>query len=223
MWPKNSFIANSNEKPYWGIGILGVAKANNIQLLNNTIKDFSAGAIVANPAEVIDTMIIDGNILTGNGYANRPAFNAGVPQNYFFKNNISNEPSIFSGANIKMNIIRPFYYSIKSISILEFIAVFAGIIALLFSRRENIYFYPMALMSVLIYTFISLEKEIWGQVIIKPRWHFNGHLGLAAMVKKRSEKTQDHSCHFIFKKRITFKPGIFCCNVYSYFSLHFLL
>jgi nicotinamide mononucleotide transporter len=162
----NVFTASDTQKPYWGFGILGALKANNIQIRNNTIKNFSAGYIVANPASVIDTMVVENNILSNNGFANKPAFNNGQPQYYFAKNNSSANPSIFSLINIKMNIIRPFYYAAKNMSLLEFIAVFAAIISLWFSRKENIYAYPIGLISVIISIFLNLEQDVPGQAVI---------------------------------------------------------
>ena len=160
----NVFTASDTQKPYWGIGILGSLKANNIQIRNNTIKNFSAGYLVANPASVIDTMIVENNILSNNGFANKAAFYSGSPQNYIAKNNSSANPSIFSLINVKMNIIRPFYYSVKNMSMLELIAVFAFVISLWFCRKENIYTYPMGLISVIINIFLSIEQDLLGQV-----------------------------------------------------------
>ncbi len=160
----NVFTASDTQKPYWGIGILGSLRANNIQIQNNTIKNFSAGYIVANPASVIDTMIVENNILSNNGFANKPAFNIGQPQYYFAKNNSSGNPSIFSLINIKMNIIRPFYYAVKNMSMLELVAVFAFVISLWLCRKENIYTYPMGLISVIINIFLSIEQNLLGQM-----------------------------------------------------------
>ncbi len=162
----NKFLASLSEKPYWGIGILGISDANNIFIRNNTLKNFSAGCITANPASSIDTMIVENNILSGNGYANRPAFVSGEPLNYKNENNSLSDPSIFSFINIKMNIIRPFYYGLKSINMLECIAVFAFIIGLWFGRKENIYMYPMLLITMLICIILGFANDLPGQAAV---------------------------------------------------------
>jgi nicotinamide mononucleotide transporter len=162
----NKFLANPAEKPYWGIAILGALYANNIQIRNNSIKNFSAGSITANPASVIDTMFIENNILTGNGYANRPAFAIGEPLHYVNKNNALSNPSVFSFINFKMNIVRPLYYGLKNSTILELIAFFAFIISLWLSIKENIYFYPLLLVCAVIYILLRLENDLIAEACI---------------------------------------------------------
>ncbi len=163
---KNKFIASTAEKPYWGIGILGALKVNNVQIIDNIIQNFSAGCIVASPAVIIDTLTIKNNTLSGNGNANMPAFSTGAPHHYIFKNNISSNPFIFSFINLKMNIIRPFYYALKSTGMLVFVAVFAGIFSLWFSRKENIYVYPMGLIYILITTFLNFDQQFLGEIVL---------------------------------------------------------
>ena len=162
----NEFLANPTEKPYWGIGILGILDANNILIRNNTIKNFSAGCITANPGSAIDTIMVENNILSGNGYANKPAFASGEPLHYVNKNNTLSNPSIFTYINFKMNIVRPFYYGIKTISIIEFIAVFAFVISMLLSYKENIYMYPILLMGTVIFFLLSLENGLPGEASV---------------------------------------------------------
>jgi nicotinamide mononucleotide transporter len=159
----NKFIASPVQKPYWGLAFLDAAKANNIQIKNNTIKGFSAACITADPASSIDTIIIENNLLTGNGFANKPSYSQGSPKHSIYKNNQEADGSIFTKANIKMNIVRPFYYGLKKTSMLEFIAVFAGIAALWFCRKENIYVYPMYLINALSYFFISFDEALPGE------------------------------------------------------------
>jgi nicotinamide mononucleotide transporter len=163
----NKFIASTAQKPYWGLGFLDAAKANNIYIKNNTISGFSAAGITADPAAVIDTMSIENNIFSGNGFANKPSYSLGTPQFYIYKNNTENAGKIFTLPNLKMNIIRPFYYGLKNTSVLEFIAMLAGIIAVWFSSKENIYAYPMGLINTVIYIFLSFDKGIPGEASVR--------------------------------------------------------
>ncbi|MEI7736259.1 MAG: hypothetical protein WCI49_12390, partial [Ferruginibacter sp.] len=74
-------------KPYWGISIQEILNAKNIQIHNNTIENFSAASIYIDPAGLIDSLLITNNILSGNGYGNKPSFVNGKPRNYFFTKN----------------------------------------------------------------------------------------------------------------------------------------
>jgi len=158
----NKFLASEKEKPYWGIGIIDATKANNIIIRNNTIKGFSAAAITADPGSGIDTMIVENNILPGNGFINKASFFSGGPKNYFNRHNEASSGSIFSFTNAKMNIIRPLYYAVKSSSMLEFIAMLAVLIAIWFSRMENIYVFPMALITAVANLIFSLDDQFIG-------------------------------------------------------------
>jgi nicotinamide mononucleotide transporter len=89
-----------------------------------------------------------------------------VPQHEVYKNNTETGGLVFTLANIKMNIVRPFYYGLKNTSMLEFIAVFAGIISVWFSRKENIYVYPTGLINTIIYIFLSFDQGLLGEATV---------------------------------------------------------
>ncbi len=184
----NKFIASPLQKPYWGLGFLDAAKATNIQIKNNTIKGFSAAAITASPASVIDTLIIEKNILSNNGFANKPSYSIGAPQHYIYKNNIETDGKIFTLSNLKMNIVRPFYYALKSTSMLEFIAVFAGIISVWFCRKENIYVYPTGLINTLIYIFLSFDQGLTGEASVNFYYAIMGIYGWIIWNKRDKKK-----------------------------------
>ena len=160
----NKFIANAKEAPYYGIEITGNESITNIKIKNNTIKNFSVACIIANPAFVIDTLLIENNILSGNGNNNNPFYIRGTPDNYTIKNNIkASSPSGSNpGFNFKQQIVRPVYYEIKNISPLEYIAVFAIILCVWFSRKENIYVFPTGLLVAFIYIFLSFDTRYPG-------------------------------------------------------------
>lgn len=159
----NKLIGSPREKPYWGISILGLSGANKIQIKGNTLENFSAGFVNANPASVIESMVISGNRLSNNGFANRAAFYEGSPKNFSFADNVSVKPSIFTATNIKMNVVRPVYYSLKNGDMLVLIAFLIVSIGLYFLIREHIFGFPVLFLFVLIGTLLSLEKEYWGE------------------------------------------------------------
>lgn len=162
----NQFIASSKEQPYFGVCFSDAGKANNIFIRNNTFKNFSAACVSANPAGVIDSIFIENNVLSGNGFVNRPSFTGGGPLNLFFRNNKTENGTFFTKANIKQNIARPFYYDIKRTSLLEFIAVIAGILSVWFSKKENIYVYPVGLINTVIFIFLSLDQSLFGEASV---------------------------------------------------------
>jgi hypothetical protein len=88
---------------------LEAGKAENITISNNTIQNFSAGCIVANPANVIDKLTIHNNTLSGNGNGNNPSFTGGSPDHYSFSNNKLSKASVVTITNLKMNLVKPFY------------------------------------------------------------------------------------------------------------------
>ena len=50
--------------------------------------------------------------------------------------------------------------------VLELIAVFFGIISVLFARKNNILVYPTGLVSTILYVYILFKFELFGDLII---------------------------------------------------------
>lgn len=61
------------------------------------------------------------------------------------------------------DIYRQFIEGIQNTSLLEYIAVFAGIASVWFSRKENILVYPVGLINTIIYIFISIQGSLFGE------------------------------------------------------------
>ncbi|MBS1509719.1 MAG: nicotinamide mononucleotide transporter [Bacteroidetes bacterium] len=165
----NQFIANAAASPYYGIGIMSTSAACNIRITNNTFKNFSVAAITANPAYAIDSMYIQQNIFSGNGNSNKPLFIRGMPDNYSFSGNIvKNDDSEGSnpGFNVLQQLVRPMYYEIKNSSVLEFLALIAGLLGFVFLCRENVYVFPMWLINRSIFLFINFDADLYGLMAI---------------------------------------------------------
>jgi len=160
----NKFIARTKDAPYYGIEITGVGPFTNIKILNNTISNFEVACIAANPAFVIDTLIIENNTLSANGNNNKPFFVRGMPGNYIFKNNTSTGSG--AGFNFKQQLLRPLYHEVRNISIIECIALIAFFIALWFGSRESIYVFPIGLICTVISVLLYLEKDIPGNAAV---------------------------------------------------------
>ncbi len=60
-------------------------------------------------------------------------------------------------------ITRQFIAGMKNTGLLEYIAVFAGIISVWFSRKENILVYPTGLVSTILYIYLSFKVGLYGE------------------------------------------------------------
>ena len=164
----NSIAGALNNAPFYGIEITGGASVTNIKIQKNSISNFTAAAIVANPASVIDTFIIEENTLSGNGNNNDPFYVRGSPGNYIFRNNIKNNSSSGSGPgfNLKQQIVRPLYHEAKNLNPLELIAMLSFVIFFWFARKEKIYAFPAGFIYSVIYLFLSYETGLAGQAFV---------------------------------------------------------
>jgi nicotinamide mononucleotide transporter len=59
-----------------------------------------------------------------------------------------------------------FFTDIQQTSWLEFIAVFAGIVSVWFSRKENIWVYPTGLVNTIIYIYLSFKMALLGEASV---------------------------------------------------------
>lgn len=60
-------------------------------------------------------------------------------------------------------IYRQFIEGMRNTTALEYIAVFAGIASVWFSRIENILVYPVGLINTIIYIYISVKADLFGE------------------------------------------------------------
>ena len=63
-------------------------------------------------------------------------------------------------------ISQHFFRDIQNTSLLEYIAVFAGIISVVFSRIENIWVYPTGLINTVIYIYLSFKFHLIGEASV---------------------------------------------------------
>lgn len=154
----NSFIAAENNAPLYGIEISGAESAGKITISGNTIKNFNLAAVYANPGFVIDTLVVEKNILSGNGNDNKPFFIRGIPRHLIFEKNNIDASTKTPGFNFKQQIIRPLYYEIKNTPVLEYIAIAALFIALWFCSKEKIYAYILFSLAAVICLFLFLNN-----------------------------------------------------------------
>jgi nicotinamide mononucleotide transporter len=62
--------------------------------------------------------------------------------------------------------LQQFITGIKNTSLLEYIAVFAGIISVVLSRIENVWVYPTGLVNTVIYIYLSFKFHLIGEASV---------------------------------------------------------
>ena len=63
-------------------------------------------------------------------------------------------------------IYQQFISGMKATSLLEYIAVFAGIASVWFSRIENVLVYPVGLVNTIIYVYLSFIYQLPGEASV---------------------------------------------------------
>jgi nicotinamide mononucleotide transporter len=83
---------------------------------------------------------------------------------------------------------------------LEYIAVFAGIASVWFSRIENIWVYPVGLISTVIYVYLSFEYHLIGEASVNIYYSILSVYGWILWAKKDQQKKQVLHISFSNKK-----------------------
>jgi nicotinamide mononucleotide transporter len=85
-------------------------------------------------------------------------------------------------------IIQQFVDGIKSTGWLEYIAVFAGIASVWFSRKENIWVYPTGLVNTIFYIYLSFKGGLLGEASVNFYYTIMSIYGWVLWTKKDSHK-----------------------------------
>lgn len=88
-------------------------------------------------------------------------------------------------------IYRQFVQGMRATTIIEYIAVIAGIISVWFSRLENIWVYPTGLVSTIIYIFLSINGHLYGEASVNLYYTIMSIYGWILWLKK------DQAQHYI--------------------------
>jgi nicotinamide mononucleotide transporter len=84
----------------------------------------------------------------------------------------------------------------KNTTWLEYIAVFAGIASVWYSRIENILVYPVGLINTIIYVWLSINGQLFGEASVNLYYTIMSIYGWMLWAKK--DKTQHHIVHIRF-------------------------
>lgn len=120
-------------------------------------------------------------------------------------------------------ILHQFTDGMKATTWLEYLAVFAGIASVWFSRKENILVFPVGLINTVIYVYLSAKGHLYGEVSVNIYYSVMSLYGWYQWLKKDREQ------HFVLQ--ITFSDQrwwwyqvLFFASFYIaiYFSLNYL-
>jgi nicotinamide mononucleotide transporter len=113
-----------------------------------------------------------------------------------------------------------FLTGIQQTSWYEYVAVFAGIASVWFSRKENILVYPVGLINTIIYVWISIEGQLFGEASVNFYYTVMSIYGWVIWAKR------DQSQHHIINVRFSDKKWLsyqFLFFVAFYISIFFSL
>lgn len=119
--------------------------------------------------------------------------------------------------------LQQFIDGMKATTALEYIAVFAGIASVWFSRKENIWVYPVGLINTIIYVYLSAKGHLFGEVSVNIYYTIMNVYGWYLWLKK--DEQQHLLLHVTFSdKRWWIYQILFFAAFYLviYFSLNYL-
>ena len=120
-------------------------------------------------------------------------------------------------------IYRQFTEGMQNTTWLEYLAVFAGIASVWFSRKENILVYPVGLINTIIYVWLSIKGQLLGEASVNFYYTVMSIYGWILWAKK--DATQHHvvTISFSDKKWWAYQLLFFSAFYISiYFSLSYL-
>lgn len=115
-----------------------------------------------------------------------------------------------------------FVTGMKEASLLEYVAVFAGILSVWFSRLENIWVYPIGLVSTIIYVYISFKYHLIGEASVNIYYTVLSFYGWFLWARKNNGGVPILRISFSTRTewliQLSFFAGLFlviyCCLIY---------
>lgn len=96
-------------------------------------------------------------------------------------------------------IWQQFVEGMKATGWLEYIAVFAGIISVWFSRKENILVYPTGLINTIIYIWLSFKGSLFGEATVNFYYTVMSIYGWILWAKRNEQ--HEHIVHITFSDK----------------------
>ncbi len=113
-----------------------------------------------------------------------------------------------------------FITNIKNASLLEYIAVVAGIASVWFNKRENVWVYPTGLVGTIIYTWMSYQYHLPGEAAVNFYYTVMSFYGWWLWLKKDDKQQTVLHVTFSNRRMWLYQLGFFvACYLALYFSL----
>ena len=120
-------------------------------------------------------------------------------------------------------IYQQFIEGMKQTTWPEYIAVFAGIASVWYSRMENILVYPVGLINTIIYVWLSIKGQLLGEASVNFYYTVMSIYGWILWAKKDKEKHPVVTIHFSDKRWWTYQLLFFAAfYIAIFFSLTYL-
>lgn len=121
------------------------------------------------------------------------------------------------------SVVEQFITGIKQTTLLEYIAVVAGIASVWFSKKENILVYPVGLINTIVYVYLSFKYHLLGEAAVNFYYTVMSIYGWVWWARK--DKQHHHILHISFSTRKQWvQQLLFFAALYLviYFSLTYL-
>ena len=93
-------------------------------------------------------------------------------------------------------IIDQFIAGLRQTTLLEFVAVVAGIASVFFSRKENILVYPVGLVNTVIYIYLSMKGHLYGEASVNFYYTVMSIYGWIIWAKR--DQQHEHVLHITY-------------------------
>lgn len=117
-------------------------------------------------------------------------------------------------------IVQQFIDGMRQTSLLEYIAVFAGIASVWFSKKENILVYPIGLINTVIYIYLSMKGHLLGEASVNFYYTVMSIYGW--YVWTRRDERREHKLHISFSSFGDWINQLLFFVVF-YFAIYFAL
>ncbi len=104
-----------------------------------------------------------------------------------------------------------FVSGMQQTSLLEYVAVIAGIISVWFSKKENILVYPVGLVSTIIYVYLSFKGHLIGEASVNIYYSVLSMYGWVLWAQK--DKRHHHVLHITYSSRKEWIQQLSFCTI----------
>ena len=120
-------------------------------------------------------------------------------------------------------IYQQFVEGMRNTSWPEYLAVFAGIISVWFSRKENILVYPIGLINTIIYIYISIKGQLLGEASVNLYYTIMSVYGWILWARRNNQ--HEHVVHIEFSDTRWWRYQVIfflSCYIVIFISLTYL-